>query len=202
MTPKQFIAEVSLILADTSFEDFTKPTYQQAYFRTMQEIAHQYHVNTFLYSFESMDCEEVELNIPGFDTEQRVFVDGKEYQKNDFINDDSIGQFYLRKVNDKVFFNYSEKREHQNVVIYYTVQPNDFDYRYEDINTFAVLPEQLQREHLDKACFFLARIGIAKFQKEKLAKYQRIYKMNQNDKERPQSLPSASWTEIKPFTLI
>ena len=82
-----------------------------------------------------------------------------------------------------------------NVEIYYT----SIGLTSEEYDGLPVVPDQYQEEVLEGAVLYIAKLGIAKYENEKKAKYQDLYRIYNRRQYDSRLAKDNSWIEVKPF---
>lgn len=189
--------EVALKCADSQYEDFKKSTYEKIYYRVLRELARQYEILERVLEFKNSNTNlenVIELKIPSFKTEIKVYVNNNLFLKNDDVKENT---YYLRFINNKLIFNYNPKKEDDRILIYYIADVNKDDYDLEE--TTPIIPKRFEEEIIIKCCIEIAKLGIPKFgESEKGKKYQNIYNLYAKENNmKPDLLEKKEWIRIK-----
>lgn len=210
---KEAISETAIMCGDKFFKDFEKPIYSQAVYRAERSIARDYKVleRKWEHTVTEEEAEadyEIEIPFLNFKAENAVIVNDSIYTKvnGELSTEDGTTEYYIRYTANQRVFNYSNKEEDDEIVIFYTsLIAGEEDYENEDAegnaNIIPVLPNVFYEEVLRRAVLWIAKLGIAQFSGEKKQKYMDLYKLyTSEDKGKDMELVrNDAWVQIKPF---
>lgn len=124
------------------------------------------------------------------------------------LETDSNYEYAVNYMADRYILKYTPASVGDVITIYYTsgiAGEEDFE-TYDgqgNANIIPVLPNQYLEETIRRACIYMAGLGVAKFEGEKAAKYQRVisfYKRRSDLNDDKTLYKDRPWIEIKPFS--
>ena len=173
------ISEVSLLIDDLNYKDFPKHIYENAYYRATRTIAKKYEIFQKIESFildSSISSIEQDclLDLEDYLEEIQVSINKRKLHKtSNQITE--IDTYYIKRLEDSYYFNYYtvDKSLKDNIVIMYKTIPEKTTYE----NGEFYIPHLYEEELIRETALYLIKIGISKFNQEKLEKYSRIYQL-------------------------
>ena len=192
---KQLVSEIALLCGDSQFQDFSELIYSQASFRSQREVAKSYDILKRKIEFVSETEVAEELLIKDFKAEYKIIVNNAEYsKKTDAIEEEKYDLYYNPEAK-AYYIEYYGKAIGDNIEIYYT----SIGLTSEEYDGLPVVPDQYQEEVLEGAVLYIAKLGIAKYENEKKAKYQDLYRIYNRRQYDSRLAKDNSWIEVKPF---
>ena len=215
----QKVSEVALQCADSHFKDFPKDIYSQAVYRAERSIAKEFHILDRRWIYNNTKGDAAFKIIPkNYNGATRVIVlpDGAtignlyiQKSLSEVIdNTDSDNYFFcVRYESDSYVFYYTTPAENDSIEITYISSiagEEDFSEIDEESNSHIVpeIPDKYYEEILRRSVRYVAKLGIAQYDKEKGAKFQRILSLytKRDDEVGEQNLGrDDAWLKIKPF---
>ena len=197
---KEALSETALKCGDPFFRDFSKNIYSQAVFRAERGIAKRYSILDRMITITNTDgVAELAITPLNFNGEWRVEVfrtgednligDFREYSRTDDVTlgNETMSiavpkqRYSLKYMANQYLFNYSWPQKNDVINIYYTSSiANEEDYTTFDDqgnpNLIPILPNKYYEETVRRAVIYIAELGIAGFQGEKLKRFMNILK--------------------------
>lgn len=195
---KELISEVALRCNDIQFNDFPEQIYGQASYREERNIAREYSIleRVFTLKVEEND-ETIVLPLVNFKTEYKIEVNDIEYNKVHELDGETTTEYVVKHFDSQLILDYLVKTKGDIVKVYYISMGNTG----EEYEGTILIPPIYYAELLRRVCIHIARLGIAKFTKDKKDKYISIYKLYQEySAKEPDLAVDKQWIQMKPFT--
>lgn len=192
---KQLVSEIALLCGDSQFQDFSELIYGQASFRSQREVAKSYDILKRKIEFISETETAEELLVKDFKAEYKVIINNTEYSKKTDALEEGRYDLYYSPEAKTYYIEYYNKAIGDNIEIYYT----SIGLTSEEYDGLPVVPDQYQEEIIEGAALYIAKLGIAKYENEKKAKYQDLYRIYNRRQYDSRLAKDNSWIEVKPF---
>lgn len=192
---KQLVSEIALLCGDSQFQDFSELIYGQASFRSQREVAKSYDILKRKIEFVSETDIAEELLVKDFKAEYKVIINNIEYSKKTDALEEEKYDLYYNPEAKAYYIEYYNKAIGDNIEIYYT----SIGLTSEEYDGLPVIPDQYQEEIIEGAALYIAKLGIAKYENEKKAKYQDLYRIYNRRQYDSRLAKDNSWIEVKPF---